>query len=138
MQNYIIAKKIRMSQTFLPDGRVMPTTWLECDNIGQLKIGQEIKISGISKGKGFQGVVKRWGFRGAPKTHGTKHGLRSPGSIGTTNIARVLKGKKMAGRMGGKQATIKNLEIIEIKDQQIAVKGAVPGPRKAKIKIYEN
>lgn len=99
--------------------------------------GDKVKISGISKAKGFQGVVKRWGFHGSPKTHGTKHTLRKPGSIGSTDAARVFKGKKMAGRMGGERITVKNLEIIKIdKDKNlIAVSGAVPGRRGTLLEI---
>lgn len=126
-----------MTQVFDQAGKVIPVTLLGCDP-ADLKVGQKVKITGISKGKGFQGVVRRWGFKGAPKTHGTKHGLRSPGSIGSTNLERVVKGKKMAGRTGSKKVTLKNLEIIDIKEKQIAVKGAVPGNRGTKIKIYES
>lgn len=133
----IIGEKIKMSQMFDQMGKIIPVTLIKCDP-KNLKINQKIKITGISKGKGFQGVVKRWGFRGAPATHGTKHNLRAPGSIGTSNVERVMKGKKMAGRMGGRKTTIKNIEIIEIKDNQIAVKAAIPGPRKSQIKIYES
>ena len=101
------------------------------------KEGDIIKISGISKAKGFQGVVKRWGFHGAPKTHGTKHALRKGGSIGSTDSARVFKGRKMAGRMGGKRVTIKNLKIVKIdKDKNlIGIKGAIPGRRGTLLEI---
>jgi large subunit ribosomal protein L3 len=92
---------------------------------------ERVKISGISKAKGFQGVVKRWGFAGASKTHGTKHTLRKPGSIGATDAERVFKGKKMAGRTGGKRTTIQNLEIVKVDKEKnlIGIKGAVPGRR---------
>ncbi|MFH1392472.1 MAG: 50S ribosomal protein L3 [bacterium] len=133
----IIGKKIKMTQIFDEAGKVIPVTLLECDP-SNLKVGQKVKISGISKGKGFQGVVKRWGFRGAPATHGTKHNLRAPGSIGSTNVARVFKGKKMGGHMGVKKTTLRDVEIIEIKKNQIALKGAIPGPNKSEIKIYES
>jgi len=100
-------------------------------NASVFKEGDVVKISGISKAKGFQGVVKRWGFHGDSKTHGTKHTERKGGSIGQTNPARVFKGKKMAGRMGGGRITVKNLKIAKIdeKNNLIAVKGAVPGRR---------
>jgi len=140
----IQGKKIKMTQVFDQAGKVIPVTLIDCD-IADLKVGQKIKITSTSKGKGFQGVVKRWGFKGAPKTHGTKHGLRSPGSIGSTNLERVVKGKKMAGRTGGERKTLKNLEIIEIRDlpagrhgKQIAIKGAVPGNRGSKIEIFNS
>ena len=106
-------------------------------SVSVFKEGNTVKISGISKAKGFQGVVKRWGFHGSPKTHGTKHTLRKPGSIGSTDAARVFKGRKMAGRMGGGRITVKNLEIIKIDKEKnlIAVCGAVPGRRGTLLEI---
>ena len=99
--------------------------------------GEKVKISGISKGKGFAGVVKRWGFAGRPKTHGTKHELRTPGSIGTSFPERVPKGKKMAGRMGYERITTKNLKVVKIDKENdlIAVKGAVPGRKGTLLEI---
>lgn len=94
-------------------------------------LGDRIKVRGISKGKGFQGVVKRWGFAGAPASHGHRHDHRAPGSIGSAFPEKVFKGLKMAGRMGGKGVTIKGLTIqgIDAKQSLIAVGGAVPGAR---------
>jgi large subunit ribosomal protein L3 len=91
--------------------------------------GDKVKVSGISKGKGFAGVVKRHGFKGAPKSHGTKHNLRKPGSIGSTTPERVVKGKRMAGRMGSDKVTVKNLKIVnvDLDNNTIAIGGAVPG-----------
>lgn len=99
--------------------------------------GEKIKITGTSKGRGFTGVVKRWGFSGSPKTHGHKDQLRMPGSIGATAPARVFKGTRMGGRMGGKQFTVSNLEIIDInKDKNLLyIKGAIPGARNGLLKI---
>jgi len=99
--------------------------------------GDMVKISGTSKGKGFQGTVKRYGFRGGPKTHGQKHRLRAPGSIGATTPQHVLKGKRMAGRMGGDRVTVKNLKIMEVDAENniLAVKGAVPGRRGTLLEI---
>jgi large subunit ribosomal protein L3 len=99
--------------------------------------GEIVKVSGISKGKGFQGVVKRHGFAGFPATHGTKHGLRAPGSIGSAFPQRVFKGKKMAGRMGGDRVTVKGLEIVQVdKDNNLlAVKGALPGRKGTLLEI---
>ena len=93
------------------------------------KPGDMVDVTGISKGKGWAGVVKRWGFHGGPRTHGQSDRERAPGSIGqTTTPGRVYKGKKMAGRMGQDTVTLKNLEIIEItNDGVLLIKGLVPG-----------
>lgn len=94
--------------------------------------GDEVKISGVTKGKGFAGVVKRWGFAGGPKTHGQSDRHRAPGSIGqTTTPGRVFRGKKMAGHMGVDNLTITGLEVIEVdqKSNLIIVKGSVPGAK---------
>lgn len=97
--------------------------------IGQFEIGEKVKVSGITKAKGFQGVVKRHGFHGSAKTHGHKHDLRAPGSIGSTYPEHVIKGKRMAGRMGGVRSTVKNVKIAYIDKEKnlLGVKGAVPG-----------
>jgi len=101
--------------------------------------GDKIKVVGTSKGKGFQGVVRRHGFHGASATHGTKDQERMPGSIGATGPARVFRGKKMPGRMGGKQITVKTLEIIEVipEENLLLVKGAVPGARNSLLEITQ-
>lgn len=93
------------------------------------KVGEKVKVTGVSKGKGFQGVVKRWGFKGGPASHGHKHNLRAPGSIGGGYPEKVLKGLKMAGKMGNARITQKGLRIINLDPQKnlLAVKGAVPG-----------
>ena len=93
---------------------------------------------GISKGKGFQGVVRRHGFHGSPASHGHKDQLRMPGSIGATGPARVFKGKKMPGRMGGEQVTVKNLEVADVDAEKniLALRGAVPGPRNGLIVVF--
>ena len=90
-----------------------------------------VKVSAVSKAKGFQGVVKRHGFHGAPATHGTKHAHRQPGSIGATWPQRVVKGRRMAGRMGGKRISVMNLKIAKVDQENnlLAIKGAVPGRR---------
>lgn len=99
--------------------------------------GDKISLTAISKGKGFQGVVKRHGFKGAIKTHGTKDQLRMPGSIGATGPARVFKGTRMGGQMGNKQITTKNLEIVDkdIENNILFIKGAVPGGRNGLVLI---
>jgi large subunit ribosomal protein L3 len=93
--------------------------------------GDIVAVSGISKGKGFQGPVKRHGFSGAPTSHGHRHDTRRAGSIGATGPQRVFKGTRMAGRMGSDRITVKNLEVIAVdaKNGQLLVKGALPGRR---------
>lgn len=100
-------------------------------DVSRFNPGEFVHISGVSKGKGFQGVVRRHGFAGGPATHGHKDNLRMPGSIGSGGIQRVFKGMKMGGRMGGDSVTVKNLEVIQVDAAKglLAVKGAVPGAR---------
>lgn len=100
--------------------------------VEQFAIGDFLDVSGTSKGRGFTGVVKRWGFRIGPMTHGSMS-HRAPGSIGASAFpSRVIKGKKMPGRMGNSRVTVKNLEVIDVRpeDNLLLVKGAVPGPRR--------
>lgn len=106
-------------------------------NVEQFEKGEKISVAGISKAKGFQGVVKRWNFAGGPASHGQKHTLRAPGSIGSAYPQHVMKGKKMAGRMGGVRKTVKNLEILDIlpKENILVVKGSLPGNNGANLEI---
>lgn len=95
-----------------------------------LKPGDLVSVTGVSKGKGFAGVVARWGFAGGPKTHGQSDRHRAPGSIGQgTDPGRVHKGKKMPGRMGGLSATVKNLTVVSVSDEtgEVYLSGPVPG-----------
>jgi large subunit ribosomal protein L3 len=98
-------------------------------DVSTFEKGDKIQVTSTSKGKGFQGVVKRHGFSGSKKTHGNKDQLRMPGSIGATGPAHVFKGMKMGGRMGGDRVTLKNLEIIDvdIENNVLSIKGAIPG-----------
>jgi large subunit ribosomal protein L3 len=105
--------------------------------VEQFEVGDRIKVTGTSKGRGFQGVVKRHGFRGRPASHGHPK-KRNVGSIGPgTNPSRVIKGKKMPGQMGDKQKTIRNLRIERIDTERnlIFVRGAVPGARNSVVMI---
>lgn len=99
--------------------------------------GDKIIVSSTSKGKGFQGVVKRHGFKGGQRTHGQKHSEREAGSIGATWPQRVLKGKRMAGRMGTERITIKNLRVLDVDTENniILVKGAIPGNRGVLVEV---
>jgi large subunit ribosomal protein L3 len=101
------------------------------------EVGEKVVLTGISKGKGFQGVVKRWGFKGGKRTHGQSDRQRAPGSIGAgTDPGRVLKGKKMGGRMGQDQITLKDREIIDINDDLVLLLGPVPGSKGDLVAIY--
>ena len=101
--------------------------------------GQVVKISGLSKGRGFTGVVKRHGFGGGPVTHGQSDRLRAPGSLGqSSDPSRVFKGYKMAGRMGNKKVTVLNLQVVKVDTEKnlMFVKGSVPGARNSMLEIY--
>lgn len=136
----IKAKKLEMSQRFLDNGRMLPVTVLEIleGNIEVLKVGGKVKVTAISKGKGFQGVVRRHKFKGGPATHGHKDNLRMPGSVSSGGLQHIPKGKRMAGRMGGTQNSVRNLEIVEVnvEKKNVALKGSVPGAQKGKVTMY--
>lgn len=107
-------------------------------DVSIFEAGERVSVIGTSKGKGFQGVVKRHGFAGGPKTHGQSDRLRAPGSIGSgTTPGRVLKGLRMAGRMGGDRVTVKNLLVVRADPDRnlLLVRGAVPGPREALVMV---
>lgn len=106
-------------------------------DVSVFKEGDIVKVSGISKGKGFQGAVKKWGFKGRNQTHGVKHEHRTLGSVGSSGPGRVFPGRKMPGRMGAERVSVKNLEVVEVDAQNnlIAIKGAIPGRRGTLIEI---
>ena len=120
--------------------RVDATELKAGDSIGveAFEIGDIVCVSGISKAKGFQGGVKRHGFGGSPKTHGHKHDLRAPGAIGSGFPEHVVKGKRMAGRMGGRRATTENVKVAYINKEKnlIGLQGPVPGIPGAIVEIY--
>lgn len=106
-------------------------------NLDSFKAGDTVMVTATSKAKGFQGVVKRHGFKGGPRSHGQKHSEREPGSIGGGLRTGPRKGKRMAGRMGGDTITVKNLEVVEVNPESntIVLSGAVPGRRGTLVKI---
>ncbi len=114
----------------LPAGEKTPERGESVD-VSVFEKGDVVRVAGTSKGKGFQGVVKRHHFKGGPRSHGHKHNLRAPGSIGATWPQRVMKGMRMAGRMGGERVTVENLEVVDVVKEKnlLVVKGAVPGAR---------
>ncbi len=100
--------------------------------------GEKVDIIGRSKGRGFAGVMKRWGFKGGPKTHGQSDRARAPGSIGGgTTPGRVYKGLKMGGHMGNRRITVKGLEIIEVDTERnlLLIKGGIPGAPNSLVQI---
>ncbi len=135
-----------MTHIFTSEGRRCPVTVIEAELSGDVKskdiqdlfkIGDFVDVTGISKGRGFQGGMKRWNWSGGPKTHGsTSH--RRVGSIGASaSPSRVLKGQPMPGHMGNQRVTIQNLRIIKLDKENnlLAIKGAVPGHRNSELII---
>lgn len=100
--------------------------------------GEKVKVSGISKGKGFAGAVKRWGFKDKAKAHGARD-MRRVGSIGGRFPQRVIKGRKMPGRMGSERISVKNLEIVKVDKENniLAIKGAIPGRKNVLLEIVK-
>lgn len=132
----LIGIKKGITQIFDEGGLVHPVTVVAGDP-GDLTAGDIVAVSALSKGKGFQGVVRRHGFAGGPRTHGQKHSEREPGSIGGGLRTRVPKGMRMAGRMGGRRVTVRNLKVLGLDKEvnQILLRGAVPGRRGARLEI---
>jgi large subunit ribosomal protein L3 len=99
--------------------------------------GDMVIVSAVSKGKGFQGVVKRYNFKGDKASHGRKHSSRKAGSIGATGPGRVFKGKKMAGRMGTDRTTVKNLKVLQVNADEnlLLIKGAIPGRKGTLVEV---
>ena len=107
-------------------------------DVSMFEPGDAITVSAISKGKGFQGVVKRHGFAGGRRSHGQKHSEREPGSIGATGNNRVFKGTRMAGRMGSDTITVKGLKVLQVNlaENTLVVSGAVPGRKGTLVEVY--
>lgn len=104
--------------------------------VAQFKVGDEVSIAGVTKGKGFSGVVKRHGFAGWPASHGHSH-QRRPGSIGAQQPQRVVKGRKMAGRMGGENLTVYGNKVLAVHPTEhlIVISGTIPGPKRSRVMI---
>lgn len=101
-------------------------------------VGEKVQVTASTKGKGFQGVVKRWGFAGGPRSHGASDRERAPGSLGTRTIpGRVFKGKKMGGHMGNRTQTVSGLKVIKVmvEENLLAIEGSIPGPNKGYVII---
>ncbi len=135
----MLGKKMKMTQIWQAEKSV-PVTAVQMNEataLDELKEGDTVKVTGTSKGRGFQGVVKRHGFHGGPKSHGQKDRLRAPGSNGPTAPQRTLKGRHMAGHMGVDRITRSNFKVIDIKkeDRIVFIKGALPGMAGSRIEI---
>lgn len=121
----------------LPEGAELGATI----DVSVFVVGEKVEVSAISKGKGFQGVVKRHGFHGGPRSHGQKHSEREPGSIGGSGGragGRVAKGMRMAGRMGSDRVTVRNLAILQVSPEtnELVIAGAVPGRVGTLVEVY--
>ena len=127
--NFAMVKEIRTSAPTQKVGDKI--------ELSQFAVGDVVTVSAISKGKGFQGVVKRHGFGGGPRSHGQKHSEREPGSIGGGLRTRVPVGMRMAGRMGSDKITVKNLKVahIDAAENIMYVSGAIPGKRGTLVEI---
>ncbi len=134
----VFGTKQGMTQVFTDSGEAVAVTVVLTEAGSEaLAAGTKLKVSGISKGRGFQGVVKRHGFAGGPRTHGQKHSEREPGSIGGGLRTRVPKNMRMAGRMGGVRVSVKNLSVFAFdpEPRRLLISGAVPGRRGTKLEI---
>jgi large subunit ribosomal protein L3 len=126
--NFAHLKEVKTDAEFTIGDKIEITTFSE---------GDKVTVSAISKGKGFQGVVKRHGFKGGRRSHGQKHSEREPGSIGVGGVQRVFKGMRMAGRMGADRVSVKNLKVTRVDSDSnlIYIKGAIPGRKGTLIEI---
>lgn len=146
LTNHLKKAKLTLNPRFIREIRLVddvtvynPGDQINCQDI--LKPGDLLKATGLSKGRGFAGVMKRHGFSGGPKTHGQSDRSRAPGSIGMrTTPGRVWKGKKMAGHYGVETKSIRNLKVINFAEATniLTISGTVPGARNSLIKITKN
>lgn len=129
--SFATVKEFRMD-----DSATMPELGSTID-VSTFAEGDTVSVSATSKGKGFQGVVKRHGFKGGPRSHGQKHSEREPGSIGGGLRNKVPKGMRMGGRMGSDRITVKNLKVVQVNPEEnlILISGAVPGRRGTLVEI---
>lgn len=138
MEHIIKGKKVKMTQIFTEEGKVIPVTVIRSEEKVDLNLkNRKVVVTGVSKGKGFAGVMKRWGFAGGQATRGQSNKPRSGGSIGAQTPGRVFKGKKMAGRLGNAKVTVKGLKIVDILEAEniFMISGPVPGAVNAKVKV---
>lgn len=143
MRGHLAKGNFKSGFRFLKEFRLDSVEGLEVGqelDVSQFEIGQRVKVIGLSKGRGFAGVIKRWGFQRGPETHGSMS-HRAPGSIGASAYpSRVIKGKKLPGRMGNTQVTLANLQVVDVRPEQnlLLLKGAVPGARNGLLLIKKS
>jgi 50S ribosomal protein uL3 len=136
--NTIKGKKQQMSQIFLATGGVVPVTVVKADSELTAELeDKNVKVSGISKGKGFTGVMKRWNFHGQQATRGQSDNARTPGAIGAQTPGKVFRGKKMAGRHGNKKVTVSGIKIVKVLPErgELMISGPIPGARNSAVTI---
>ena len=136
----VALKKFRENRLVLKAGKSTDAVIGSQIDVSIFAVGDKVEVAAISKGKGFQGVVKRHGFHGGPRSHGQKHSEREPGSIGGGGGragGRVAKGMRMAGRMGGDKITVKGLKVLQTIPEtgELVLSGAVPGRRGTLVEI---
>ncbi len=139
LSGHIRGAKLEKAPRFLREIRLNDSEVADAPKIGDkvvvtdvLKPGDIVDAMGFSKGKGFAGGVKRYHFKGGPRTHGQSDRERAPGSIGqTTTPGRVYKGKRMAGKMGAENVTVKNLLVVSVTESEVLVKGLIPGAKES-------
>ena len=131
-QGFAFIREFNNKTSALPEAGVG-----EAIDVSTFAEGDKVVVSAISKGKGFQGVVKRYGFKGGRRSHGQKHSEREPGSIGAGGVQRVFPGTRMGGRMGGERITIKNVIVARVdkENNQLFIRGAVPGRKGTLVEI---
>ena len=138
-------KKIGMSQMFNSSAKLIPYTSVKVEKLEESEVefikslteNSKLKIEGLSKGRGYTGVMKRWNFHGGIGSHGQKNKHRAPGSIGTQGQGHVVKGKKMGGHYGDEKVSLISYFIgYDMDNSVINVKGGIPGARNSKVKIY--
>lgn len=126
-----------MGQVFREEN-VVPVTFVKLDKEADFAVGDKLRVIGKSKGRGFQGVVKRHGFAGAAsQSHGTKHTGRAPGSIGATGPQRVMPNTRMGGRMGQETINLKSVVVVAYEKERgmLLIKGALPGMNGSKVTL---
>lgn len=138
-------KKVGMSQMFNSSAKLIPYTSIKFDSLDESQIeyiknlseNVKVKIEGLTKGRGYSGVMKRWNFHGGIGSHGQKNKHRAPGSIGTQGQGHVVKGRKMGGQYGNERVSLISYFISFDSDNKVInFKGGVPGARNSKVKIY--